>query len=286
MTGLNKWCVQHDVPKHICELLQKGKVLKSDAEILRELRDNANGRDGNLSKAEIYKHRLWELKIHHNSKAKDSHQKLFWPLNTPTADSFGSTRGGKGKGANKDTQEKEKGKRKGNNSENRSGGEPKTSKQSAEWSCSICGRSDAWRKEGCLICSQDPVEVDASPKDPNGEEMEEAKENVQDDGGGKAKVEVDQVSHLKSEIANCEDFLNSLPFEKNHPMVQHTQIKVQELREQLVEATKAVQQQPAEEIDLDLKAKRDQVKASLAKVEKLTCMDEETHASMIQKVNK
>jgi hypothetical protein len=90
------------------------------------------------------------------------------------------------------------------------------------------------------------------------------------------------VNHLRSEVANCEDVLKSLPFEKNHPMVQTTQAKVQELREQLMEATKAVQQQPAEEMDLDLKAKRDVVKVSIAKVKKLTCMDEKTHAAMIQ----
>ena len=158
MVGLNKWCKNQHVPQSVCDALQKGKIRKTDVDILTELRRNADGKDDCLSKTEAYKHKLWDLKLH-SGKFKSGELKLYWPMDTPTADSFTNTRGGTGKGANKDTKEKEKGKGKGkgNNSENRSGGEPKTSKQSAEWSCSICGRSDAWRKEGCLICSQDTV---------------------------------------------------------------------------------------------------------------------------------
>jgi hypothetical protein len=98
MVGLNKWCQleQQAVPKAICSILQKGKLWKEDAARLMELLGGAEGKDGNLSKDQQYKHRLWDLKIHH-SKAKDGSPKVFWPEGTPNAQVLTGTNGDKGK---------------------------------------------------------------------------------------------------------------------------------------------------------------------------------------------
>ena len=98
MVGLNRWCQLDDqaVPKAIISALQKGNLWKEDATRLKELRDGAAGKDGNLSKQEKYKHKLWDLKIHH-SKSKDGSLKLFWPEGTPNAQVLAGTSGDKGK---------------------------------------------------------------------------------------------------------------------------------------------------------------------------------------------
>ena len=104
MVGLNKWCQLDDqaVPKGICNALQKGDVRQEDVDRLKDINmpNRASGKDGNLSKQEKYRHKLWDLKVHH-SKSKDGCMKLYWPEGTPNAQVLTGTRGGNGKGKTK-----------------------------------------------------------------------------------------------------------------------------------------------------------------------------------------
>ena len=97
VAGLNKWCQDQSVPWEVVSALRNSKLWPDDVARLKELRQKASGDDGNLAKKEVLKHKLQEIKIH-NSKSKDGYVKLFWLLNTPTAQTLAGERWGKGKG--------------------------------------------------------------------------------------------------------------------------------------------------------------------------------------------
>ena len=90
VVGLNLWCQNHGVSAGICSALRQQNLWQDDVNRLKEIRSEGRGVDGGLSNKQVLQHKPKELVIH-RSKARDGSAKLFWPMNTPIADTLAST---------------------------------------------------------------------------------------------------------------------------------------------------------------------------------------------------
>ena len=139
--GLNQWCRNHGISGEISKALSLGVLGQDDVNRLKEIVSEGKGAEKQLSDKQKSQHKLKDLSIH-RSKNKDGSLKIFWPKDSPTANTFG----GKGKGSKSSSNSKgDKGKGKKGDKKAASrkvwfGGEPAT-----ELDCPICDLKDPIR---------------------------------------------------------------------------------------------------------------------------------------------